>query len=202
MGLHSGDLHGGNFWKWTYLFTFNSSLSSELTFWEMSPVFRQHCAQRFPRLFRQVDGLGAPCLRKGGDRYGVHAARAHCSTLQHTAIYCNTSMEYAQHTATPCNTLQHIAILCNTDSAHAVFRKVVTGMEYAQHTATRCNTLQYIGTRVWSTCNTLQHTVIHRNTLQHRLVAPDGVCIYKLYLYMSLHKYICASMWYGVCVYK
>jgi len=39
----------------------------------------------------------------------------------------------------------------------------------------------------------------------HRYICASmwyGVCVYKKYIYMSLHKYTCASLWYGVCVCK
>jgi len=111
---------------------------------------------------------------------GVSVAKcARYNAMQHTAILCNDTLQYAvtylssngrktlRHTATcyitlhrtasHCIALQHTATHCNT------MHHVGTHCSTLQHTATHCYTLQ----QTVSHCNTLQHTVPHCTTLRH-----------------------------------
>ena len=74
--------------------------------------------------------------------------RCICSTLRHTAAYCNTLQ-------TLCDTLQHTATQMRANNRWRCRRAITCWGIPAAH----CNALQH--------CNTLQHTAIHCNALQH-----------------------------------
>jgi len=84
-----------------------------------------------------------------------------CNKLQHATTHCNT----LQHTATHCNTFSILGAIFSTSRTlrRLSFRCVWNVPPHTTTNCNTCNTLQHTATH----CNTLQHTATHCNTLQH-----------------------------------
>ena len=105
-----------------------------------------------------------------------------CSLLQFVVVCCSV----LQCVAVCCSVLQCVAVWCTAADANLFFsssvfpaassnekeNRIRTGVNSShcntlQHTTILCNTLQHHTGVNASHCNTLQHTATHRNKLQH-----------------------------------